>query len=204
MIVPTTSGTTPNCPSRNSGVHVVPVRNSHGLTSPKNSIAGRSNERTMPSVVSTEIAAATKRIARTSCSPQRIRFRGSATAGCPTTASCDATSLGFLELRLLLGQLRLAQRHELCGLGNRLVRVEHEPDEVADVLVLVERALLDVHEERARERRVRAVLRRLDARGDAAPAAVDLERLERVLVLLEVREAEVAERRRARRKLPGR
>ena len=37
-------------------------------------------------------------------------------------------------------------------------------------------------------------LRRLDARRDASAAAVDLERLQLVLVLLEVREAEVAER----------
>ena len=37
------------------------------------------------------------------------------------------------------------------------------------------------------------VLRRLDARSDAPGAAVDLERLQRVLVLLVVREAEVAE-----------
>ena len=46
--MPTTSGTTPNCASRKSGAHVVPVKNSHGLTSRKKSIAGMSSEMTMP------------------------------------------------------------------------------------------------------------------------------------------------------------
>src|SRR5688572_10850850 len=60
-------------------------------------------------------------------------------------------------------------------------------------LWLLSRSLGRVDEQRSRERGVAAVLSRLRARGDAALATVDLERLEGVLVLLEVREAEVAE-----------
>ena len=55
------------------------------------------------------------------------------------------------------------------------------------------RLVLHVDEERPGERRVGAVLCGLGARGDAAFAAVDLEGLERVLVLLVVRVAEVAQ-----------
>jgi hypothetical protein len=45
----------------------------------------------MPTVVTTEIAAARKRRAWTSSSPQRILFLGSAASGCPATASCVVT-----------------------------------------------------------------------------------------------------------------
>ena len=58
-------------------------------------------------------------------------------------------------------------------------------------LGLRQRLVLHVDEQGPRERRVAAVAGGIHARGDAAFAAVDLEGLERVLVLLVVREAEV-------------
>ena len=65
-------------------------------------------------------------------------------------------------------------------------------------------SFFDVDEERAGERRVAAVPGCVDARCDAALAAVDLDGLERVRVLLEVRVAEVAEAARiARDRLHG-
>src|SRR5688500_2315177 len=78
--VPTTSGTTPNFASRNSGAQVVPKKKSVGPTSRKKSIDGTTSETTMPTVVRTEIAAATKRTTWTACSPQRIFLRGSVVA----------------------------------------------------------------------------------------------------------------------------
>ena len=60
-------------------------------------------------------------------------------------------------------------------------------------LGLLDRRALHVHEERPCERLVGAVLGRFDARRDAAVAGVDLERLQLVLVLVVVGEAEVAE-----------
>src|SRR5688500_4800206 len=91
------------------------------------------------------------------------------------------------ELALLCGELLLRQRDEQRALGDRLVVVEDVLDEGGDLRPL-ERLGLHVDEERAGERRVAPVLRRLGARRDAARAAVDLNRLEAILVLLEVRE----------------
>ena len=59
------SGTAPNSPSRKSGVHVVPVRKSHGDFSVKNSIAGLSSEMMIVNVVITETNAAVSRTMRT-------------------------------------------------------------------------------------------------------------------------------------------
>ena len=72
-------------------------------------------------------------------------------------------------------------------------RVRQEVLDEAEDLRPRERLVLHVDEERPRERGVRAVAGGLDARRDAALAAVDLDGLERVHVLLEVRVAEVAE-----------
>ena len=63
--VPTNNGTAPNWPSRKSGVHVVPVMNSQGDFSVKNSIAGLSSEMMMANVVITETKAAVSRTMRT-------------------------------------------------------------------------------------------------------------------------------------------
>src|SRR3990172_7026969 len=89
-----------------------------------------------------------------------------------------------LELLQLLVDLFLAQRYEPRLLGDGLLVFERVADEVGQSLRVGERARLHVYEERPRERLVGAVLGPLDARCDAARAAVDLERLERILVLL--------------------
>ena len=100
--------------------------------------------------------------------------------------------LQLVELRLQLVLLGLRQRDEQRLLGEVGGVVEVVLDERLD-LRLFQRAALHVDEERAAERRVGAVLHRLGARRDAASAAVDLDALELVSVLLEVGEAEVAE-----------
>src|SRR3990170_5074515 len=88
--VPTTSGWTPKWAGSKSGAHVVPLKNSQTDTSRKNSRAGRKSERTIPIVVRTEIAAATKSTAWTRSSPGRILFRGSTeAAGRPAVTSVD-------------------------------------------------------------------------------------------------------------------
>ena len=105
----------------------------------------------------------------------------------PTTAPVAASrsALAFVSCSSVSGT-------NCDGLRDRLLVVEQEAQERLH-LGPRERLLLHVDEERARERLVGAVLRARDARRDAAVAAVDLECLERVLVLLEVGEAEVAE-----------
>ncbi len=65
MSVPTSNGITPNSPSRKSGVHVVPVKKSHGEISIKNSIAGLTSEKMIVNVVITETKAAVSRRTRT-------------------------------------------------------------------------------------------------------------------------------------------
>jgi hypothetical protein len=68
-IVPITSGSTPNCPSAKSGVHVVVKRNSVSGISAKNSSDGMRSESTIPKVVRIETAAAAKRMPRMTFSP---------------------------------------------------------------------------------------------------------------------------------------
>src|SRR5687767_7128504 len=168
ITVPTTSGTTPNWPSRKRGVQVVPVRKSHGLTSVKNSSAGCRSDATIPTVVITEIAAARKRTPWTTTSPQRILFLGSAPpVRAAATSSAILLRAGFLELGALLRDLVVAQRDEPSRLGDRRVVVEHERDEALDRFLLLEGAALDVDEEGPRERRVGPVLRGLRARRHA-------------------------------------
>ena len=97
-----------------------------------------------------------------------------------------------LEIGVRLLDLLVGQRDELRRLRDLGLVVDQVADERLDLGAL-ERLLLRVDEERPRERLVGSVLRVLDARRDAAVAAVDLDRLQRVLVLLVVGEAEVAE-----------
>ena len=57
MSVPTRSGRTPKLAGSKSGAQFVPVKKSIGLTVRKNSIAGKSSETTIPTVVTIEISA---------------------------------------------------------------------------------------------------------------------------------------------------
>ena len=67
--VPTSSGITPKLGGSNSGVHLVPERNSQTPTSPKNSIVGTSSATTIPVVVRIDRNVAKIRIALTTSSP---------------------------------------------------------------------------------------------------------------------------------------
>ncbi len=69
--VPAISGRTPNDDGSKSGAQFVPVKNSTGLTSRKNSIAGRSSESTIPTVVASETNAARPRTILIRSSPSR-------------------------------------------------------------------------------------------------------------------------------------
>ena len=60
--VPPSSGRTPNFEFLKSGAHSVPVKNSTGLTSPKNSRLGISSASTMPTVRTIESAAHRNRL----------------------------------------------------------------------------------------------------------------------------------------------
>ena len=104
----------------------------------------------------------------------------------PTPAPLEVGSCAFVELLV-------RQRDELRRFGDLASRCRACTARRPRPRGARSDSCLHVHEERARERRVGPVLRGLDARRDAAVAAVDLDRLQRVLVLLEVGEAEVAE-----------
>ena len=58
MNVPSTSGSTPKLAGSKSGVHFVPNRNSPTPTSPKKTIVSFTSAYTIPTVVSSEIRAA--------------------------------------------------------------------------------------------------------------------------------------------------
>src|SRR5215210_8542997 len=186
--VPVSSGMTPkDCWSpASSGVHLVPNRNSPIGTSPKNEIVSRSSERTIRTVVRTETAAAASRAYLMACSPTLRRVR---------VYARDVTLgalLRVLKLGLGLAGLRLGERHDLGCLRDVLLVGDHELHERLD-LRTGDRLGARVHEQRARQRLVGAVLDRLRARLDAAVARVDTDQVELVLGALVVREPEVAE-----------
>jgi electron transfer flavoprotein alpha/beta subunit len=79
IAVAVTSGNTPHALSSqldllpNAAVHSVPVRNSTGLTWPKNVPSGANSEATMPTVISTDSPAAPARQPSMTFSPIRRR-----------------------------------------------------------------------------------------------------------------------------------
>ena len=192
--VPQMSGRTPKCGGSKSGAQFVPVRKSTIGISWKNSNAGTNSAIDDPDRRRDRDQRADAEDALDDVLARCGGAGRGAEAPRPQSASGDANyepDRGF-EVALRLLELRVGERHELRRLGDLDLVLEHvargtPPPRAA------QRLLLHVDEERARERLVRAVLRGLDARRDAAVAAVDLDRLQRVLVLLEVREAEVAE-----------
>src|SRR5215210_4072884 len=186
--VPVSSGMTPkDCWSpASSGVHFVPNRNSPIGTSPKKETVSRSSESTISTVVRTETAAAASRAYLIACSPTLRRVRAYAR---------DVTLgalLRVLELGLGLAGLCLGERHDLGRLRDVLLVGDHELHEGLD-LGTGDRLRARVHEQRARERLVGAVLDRLRAGLDAAVAGVDADQVQLVLRALVVGEAEVAE-----------
>src|SRR5829696_2753772 len=186
--VPVSSGITPKdrWSPASSGVHFVPNRNSRTGTSPKNATVSRSSESTISTVVRTETAAAASRPYLMACSPTLRRVR---------VYARDVTLgalLRVLELGLGLAGLRLGERHDLGGLRDVLLIRDHEVHEGLD-LGAGDRLRARVHEQRARQRRVGAVLDRLRARLDAAVARVDADQVELVLRALVIGEPEVAQ-----------
>ena len=171
----------------------MPVRKSTIEISWKNSKAGANSAITIPTVVATEMSAQRPRTTLMTSSPYRLRrarsrssrprslrvppttLRGRLRDRCSPSSSCSSVSGTNCEASAISFSL-----------------LEHVADERLH-LWPGERVLLHVDEKRAREWRIRPVLRRLDTRLHAAVAAVDVDSLQRVLVLLEVGEAEVAE-----------
>src|SRR5262245_43317636 len=165
---------------------------------------------TIPNVVRTETVAQSRSAPTTRRSFVRFRVRGR-TAADPGTASgvvaltrppyrslrslpttpVDSRTREGREVREVLGVLLGRLRDVADLLDQRGAVREVEVHERGDLGASRGR-LRDVDEERARERRVRAVQHRVGTRRDAAVAAVDLESLQLVLVLLEVCEPEVA------------
>src|SRR5918995_566560 len=186
--VPVSRGITPkDCWSpASSGVHLVPNRKSPTGTSPKNATASRRSERMISVVVTIETAAAANRPYLTACSPTLRRVRVYA-----SDVTLGALLRG-LEVRLGLGRLLLGQRHDLGRLRDVLLVGDHEVHEGLD-LGAGDRLRARVHEQRAGQRLVGAVLDRLGARLHAAVAGVDADQVELVLSALVVGEAEVAE-----------
>src|SRR5215210_6993632 len=186
--VPVSSGMTPkDCWSpASSGVHFVPNRNSPIGTSPKNETVSRSSERTIRTVVRTETAAAASRAYLMACSPtlRRVRvYASELTLG---------ALLRALEVRLRLRGLLVRERHDLRGLGDVLLVRDHEVHERLD-LRTGDRLRARVHEQRARQRRIRPVLDRLGARLHAAVAGVHGDQVQLILRALVVGEPEVAQ-----------
>src|SRR5918992_196865 len=185
--VPTSSGWMPNEEGVKSGAQ---------RSSVKNSLDGSRSAATIPIVVATDTNAQRARPALTASSPQRLpSARSRMGTGCaPTVVSCVAKRLRAdraLERGHALVLHVRGRRDEERVLGDRLDVLQVVAEERLH-LGPREGLVLHVDEERARERVVRAVLRRLGARLDALSLLVlDRDGLERVLVLLVVREAEV-------------
>src|SRR5918994_3237226 len=138
-------------------------------------------------VVTIETAAAANRPYLTTCSPTLRRVRVYA-----SEVTSGRALLRGLEVRLGLGRLLLGQRHDLGRLRDVLLVGDHEVHEGLD-LGAGDRLRARVHEQRAGQRLVGAVLDRLGARLHAAVAGVDADQVELVLSALVVGEAEVAE-----------
>ena len=91
--VATTSGSTPKLAGSNSGDQSVPNRKSAMPTSPRKEIVSPSSEKMIPSVVRTEIRAASMRRALIRSSPQRRRAaRRLGASARPCAAVVDAAS----------------------------------------------------------------------------------------------------------------
>src|SRR5918992_5373088 len=201
--VAVTSGSTPNWASAKSGDHSVPVKKSPIGISPKNSIVGSARANTIPTVVATDRRAHRNRTPRMTSSPYRGRATprrrsglgiALASVACMPGSGPSGPLAGQLrDLVLGLGQLLLRHGDEQCLLGDLLLVLEVELDERLD-LGSLQGLGARVDEQWPRQRLVAAVLHRLRARGDASVAAVDLDGLHRVRVLLGVGEAEVAHR----------
>src|ERR671913_436913 len=189
----------------NSGAQSRPPKNSPRLTSEKKSSTGRSSDRTMARVVATDSSPQENSRATITRSPQRGRATPRGRAGSLGVARdgavCNVVVLsariglagGQLgELLLGRGHLLLGQGHEQGLLGDLLVVVHVEVEEGLD-LGPFQGLVAGVDEQRPRQGRVAAVLHRLHRWGDTAAAAVDLDALDLALVLLQVRQAEVAQ-----------
>ena len=196
--VPLISGQIPYC-SLIRGSHVPPVRKSKRPTSWKNVNAGATSEMTIPTVVRTEsdrgreqqradhrLAAARARNAQYGRCAPRCRGGGFHRSRRPARPALRAAS----PLVACSGR----HRHDLRCLrrsrpGWRSTKSMKRLD-----LGTGQRLLARVHEQRARERLVGAVLDRRRARLDARAAGLlgDAHQVELVLGLLVVREAEVA------------
>src|ERR671911_643355 len=202
-----TSGRTPNSrwASANNTVHSVPVRKSQNDTagSRKNSTVGPMMATTLPIVVSTDMNAAMKRTASIRRSPVRgcdRRRETPAPAALVVVLTFRSAAEQLVELFLQLGLLLVVERDERGGFDDRVDVLDVEPDELLDLRPL-QRVSRRVDEQLPAQGCVRPILDGVGAWRHAPAAAVDLQRLERLLVLLEVREAEVAHR--ARRTLDG-
>src|ERR671910_762499 len=193
-----TSGRTPNSrwASANSTVHSVPVRKSQNDTagSRKNSTVGPMMATTMPIVVGTETNAARKRTASMRRSPVRgcdRRRENPSPAALVVVLTFRSAAEQLVELFLQLGLLLVVERDERGGFDDRVDVLDVEPDERLDLRPL-ERRLRRVDEELPAQGCVRPILDGVGAWRHAPAAAVDLQRLERLLVLLEVRVVERA------------
>src|SRR5215211_5945747 len=208
------SGMTPNdCWSpRKSGVHFVPNTYSCSGTSPKKAIVSVTSDRTIRTVVTTDTSAAARRatlmadspreraegartrLARTPVAPGAAARAAPGDDGSERRATLLRAALGLLERGLGVRGLLAGHRDDLGRLGDRALVGDHEVHERLDLGAL-HRRRARVHEQRARERLVAAVLDRLRARLDAVAAAAgaDAHEVQLVLVLLEVGEAEVPE-----------
>src|SRR5919106_2041575 len=202
-----TSGRTPNSrwASANSTVHSVPVRKSQNDTagSRKNSTVGPMIATTMPIVVSTDMNAARKRTASMRRSPLRgcdRRRETPAPAALVMVLTFRSAAEQLVELFLQLGLLLVVERDERGGFDDRVDVLDVESDELLDLRPL-QRFSRRVDEQLPAQWCVRPVLDGVGARHHAPAAAVDLQRLERLLVLLEIGKAEVAQG--ARRTLDG-
>src|SRR5918996_553849 len=163
--VPTSSGWMPNEEGVKSGAQRSSVKNSLNETSRKNSIDGSRSAATIPIVVAIDTNAQRARPALTASSPQRLpSARSRMGTGCGLTGgSCVAKRLRAdraLERGHALVLHVRGRRDEERVLGDRLDVLQVVGQERRH-LGASERLVLHVDEERARERVVRAVLRRL-------------------------------------------
>src|SRR5688500_5010815 len=195
---PVSSGRTPKCFSVKSGVQRVSVKNSTSETCRKNAADSYSKTATIPSVVRIVTALHRKRAAPMSRSFLcRCVSRGCSRAARGLSAgTVPARASGSATLRELVHDFLVFRRIQwnIADLGHQARRLlEIIARERGDLRPLQRRAV-DVDEERPRQRRVLPALHRLCRRLHAAGAVVHADCLQLPLVLLEVGEAEVAER----------
>ena len=183
--VPARSGRTPNDAGSKSGAQRSPVKKSTIETSRKNSIAGTTSAMTMPTVVRTETRAQRARTTLTTSSPQRLRVGAQ-----PDRCRLRAYGCALCRHALLAAACgSRGSRGSCCRPGRperRMKRhvlgdawidvVEDSTGRSRNDLRLRERLVLHVDEERRARAACTCRPGRLDARRDAALAAVDLER----------------------------